>query len=87
MLRESATWFFVSWIIVGGGAITSNRVTEAQCRTQIEFLNANPGALMEVTCTDPQGKMMATIPVSERQRLAKERSEKQKADAKARVEM
>ncbi len=77
-------WILVTWIIVNSGSMTSNKVAEHQCRSYVEFLNSQPGVLIEAICIDPAGARIHSMPIAARQKAARDRAAQ---ESKPKVEM
>lgn len=61
-------WVFIMWITLGGGHVTTQKTTEAQCKSLIAMYEKTVDPIMAY-CAGPRGETLRTSDI--RDRMAK----------------
>lgn len=65
-------WVFVMWITINNGSLTTQKMTEPQCKAAISEMNRNADPIM-VYCYGPKGQIARTDDILDRIKRAKAR--------------
>lgn len=63
-------WVFVMWITINQGSLTTQKMTEAQCKAAVTETNKNADPIM-VYCYGPKGQVARSDDIPERIKRAK----------------